>query len=162
LLPHVVRTWAPRGQTPHLSVKHTKDHLSAISGITLDGRLFLQVREDNYDSEAVVSFLRVLLRKVRGAILLIWDGSPIHRGQAVKAFLRRGAAKRLHLEQLPGYAPDLNPEEGIWNYLKRVELANVCCRDLPELRMQVIRARERLRHKRAIIRACSRQCGYAA
>src|SRR5262249_15067500 len=158
LLPHVVRTWAPRSQTPHLSVKHTKDHLSAISGITLDGRLFLQVREDNYDSEAVVGFLRVLLRQLRGAILLICDRSPIHRGQAVTDFLRRGAAKRLHLEQLPGYAPDLNPEEGIWNYLKRVELANVCCRDLEELRTQVIWARERLRHKRAIIRACSRQC----
>ena len=160
LLPHVVRTWAPRGQTPQLVVKHTKDHLSAMSGITLDGRLFLQVREGSYDSAAVVGFLRVLLRKLRGPILLIWDGSPIHRGQPVKDFLRRGAAKRLHLEQLPGYAPDLNPDEGIWNYMKRVELANVCCRDLSELRMHVIRTRERLRHRREIIRACSRQCGY--
>jgi transposase len=160
LLPHVVRTWAPRGQTPHLLVKQTKDHLSAISGITLDGRLFLQVRQGSYDSAAVVGFLRVLLRKLRGAILLIWDGAPIHRGKPVKDFLRRGAAKRLHLEQLPGYAPDLNPDAGIWNYLKRVELANVCCRELDELRTQVIRARERLRHKRAIIRACARQCGY--
>jgi transposase len=162
LLPHVVQTWAPRGQTPQLRVKHTKDHLSAISGIALDGRLFLQVREGSYDSEAVVGFLRVLLRKVRGPILLIWDGSPIHRGQAVKAFLRRGASKRRQLEQLPGYAPDLNPDEGIWNYLKRVELANVSCRDLGELRAQVIRARARLRHKREIIRACSRQCRYVA
>jgi transposase len=161
LLPHLVQTWAPRGKTPHLAVKHTKDHLSAISGITLDGRLFLQVREGSYDGATVVGFLRALLRKLRGRIILIWDGSPIHRGQAVKDFLRRGAAKRLHLEQLPGYAPDLNPDEGVWNYLKRVELANVCCRDLGELRVQVVRARERLRHKRDVIRACSRQCGYA-
>jgi transposase len=94
--------------------------------------------------------------------MVIWDGSPIHKGQPIQDYLARGAAKRLHLEQLPGYAPDLNPDEGIWNYLKRVELANVCCCDLYELRTQVIRARERLRHKRAIIRACSRQCGYAA
>lgn len=157
-----MQTWAPSGETPHLTVKQTKDHLSAISGITLDGRMFLQVREGSYDSEAVVGFLRVLLRKLRGPIILIWDGSPIHRGQAVKDFLRRGAARRLHLEQLPGYAPDLNPDEGIWNYLKRVELANVCCHDLGELRTQVIRARERLRHKREIIRACSCQCGYVA
>ena len=101
----------------------------------------------------------MLLRKVRGQIILIWDGSPIHRGQPVKDFLRRGAAKRLHLEQLPGYAPDLNPDEGVWNYVKRVELANICCRDLSELRIHVIRARERLRHKWEIIRACSRHCG---
>jgi hypothetical protein len=70
LLPMAVRTWAPRGHTPVLRVKLTRDHLSAISGITLDGRLFLQVRRASYDSTAVVAFLRVLLRKVRGKIVL--------------------------------------------------------------------------------------------
>ena len=87
----------------------------------------------SYDTAAVVGFLRVLLRKIGGKILVIWDGSPIHRGHEIKDFLKRGAAKRLHLEQLPGYAPDLNPDEGIWNYLKRVELGNVCCANLDHL-----------------------------
>jgi transposase len=155
-----VRTWAPRGQTPILHVKLTRDHLSAMSGITLDGRLFLQVREASYDAGAVVDFLRVLLRKISGPILLIWDGSPIHRAKEIKTFLKRGAAKWLHLERLPGYAPDLNPDEGIWKYLKRVELGNRCCTDLDHLHRELIRARERLRHKREIIRSCSRQCGY--
>lgn len=102
----------------------------------------------------------MLLRNVPGKLLVIWDGAPIHTGHAVKDFLQRGAAKRLHLERVPGYAPELNPDEGIWNYLKRVELANVCCPDLADLRSQVIRARQRLRHKRVVIRACSRECGY--
>jgi len=161
LLPLAVRTWAPRGQTPILRVPLTRDHLSAISAITLDGRLFLQVRTDNYDGEAVVGFLRVLLRKIAGKLLVIWDGSPIHHGQAVKDFLRAGAAARLHLEQLPGYAPDLNPDEGIWNYLKRVELGNVCCANLADARHRLLRAAVRVRHKSDVIRACSRQCGYS-
>jgi transposase len=160
LLPLAVRTWAPRGETPILHAPLTRDHLSAISAITQDGRLFLQVRNDSYDGEAVVGFLRVLLRKMSGKILLIWDGSPIHHGQAVKDFLSAGAAKRLQLERLPGYAPDLNPDEGIWNYLKRVELGNVCCANLPELGHHLLRAAVRVRHKPDIIRACSRQCGY--
>jgi len=122
------------------------DHLSAISGITLDGRLCMQVRAASYDAAAVV---------------VIWDGSPIHRGHEIKDFLKRGAAKRLHLEQLPGYAPDLNPDEGIWNYLKRVELGNVCCSDLDQLHRKLIQAKERLRHKQEIIKSCSRQCGYS-
>jgi len=160
LLPLAVRTWAPRGQTPILRVPLTHDHLSVISGITLEGRLFLQMREQAYTAETVVGFLHVLLRKIRGKVLVIWDGSPIHKGQPIKDFLAAGAAKRLHLERLPGYAPDLNPDEGIWNYLKRVELKNRCCRDLAELRLELRRAKERLRHKREIIRSCSRQCGY--
>ncbi len=159
-----VRTWAPRGQTPVLRVPLTRDHLSVISGITLEGRLFLQIREQPYTAETVVGFLRVLLRKIRGKVLVIWDGSPIHKGQPIKDFLAAGAAKRLHLERLPGYAPDLNPDEGIWNYLKRVELKNRCCADLAELRLELHRAKERLRHKRRIIRiirSFSAHCGYS-
>lgn len=78
----------------------------------------------------------------------------------IKAFLRAGAAKRLQLEQLPAYAPDVNPDEGIWNYLKRVELANRCCPDLSALALALRRAKERLRYKRTVIQACCRQAGY--
>src|SRR5262249_22455480 len=160
LLPLAVRTWAPCGRTPRLTVPLTRDHLSAISGITADGRLFMQTQDHAYRSPDVVRFLRLLLRKIRGKLLVIWDGSPIHRGQPIKDFLRRGAARRLHLEQLPGYAPELNPDEGIWNYLKRVELGNMCCSDLPALATALRRAKERLRHKRPVIQACFRQAGY--
>jgi transposase len=111
-----------------------------ISGITLDGRLCLQLRDNAFDSAGVVGFLRVLLRTLLGKLLIIWDGAPIHKGQPIKDFLTRGAAKRLHLERLPGYAPDLNPDESIWNYLKRVELKNRCCRDQAELQREVRRA----------------------
>jgi transposase len=160
LLPMAVRTWAPCAQTPVLRVPLTHDHLAAISGITPDGRLFLQTQDRAYHSDDVVRFLRLLLRKLHGKLLVIWDGAPIHRGQPIKDFLRRGAAARLHLEQLPGYAPELNPDEGIWNYLKRVELGNCCCRDLAELALALRRAKERLRHKRSVIQACVRQAGY--
>ena len=156
-----VRTWAPRGQTPVLRVPLTRDHLSSISGITFDGRLFMQVRSTSYNAAGVVGFLHVLMRKISGKLVVIWDGSPIHRAHEIKDFLKRGAAKRLHLEQLPGYAPDLNPDEGIWNYLKRVELGNVCCSDLNQLQRKLIQAKERLRHKKEIIKSCSRQCGYS-
>jgi hypothetical protein len=87
---------------PGLRVKLTRDHLSAISGITLDGRLFMRVRPTSYHAEAVVGFLRVLLRKLPGKFVLIWDGSPIHRAHQIKDFLKRGTVKRLQLEQLLG------------------------------------------------------------
>jgi transposase len=160
LLPMAVRTWARCGQTPVLTVPLTHDHLSAIGGITPQGRLFMQTQERAYHSEDVVGFLRMLLRKIPGKLLILCDGAPIHRGQPIKAFLRRGAAKRLHLEPLPGYAPDLNPAEGIWNYLKRVELANRCCADLATLGLALRRAKERLRHKRSVLHACFTQAGY--
>ena len=56
---------------------------------------------------------------------------------------------------------DLNPDESIWNYLKRVELGNLCCPNLEHLQQELIRARERLRHKKEVIRSCSQQWGYS-
>lgn len=159
LLPGRVRTYAPRGQTPVLRVPLSRDHLATISGITPDGRLFQLVREQALHGDDVVGFLRHLLRHIPGKLVVIWDGSPIHRAQVVKQFLAAGAAQRLHLEQLPGYAPDLNADEGIWNYLKRVELRNVCCHDLAELRRELRRATTRLRHQRRVIQGCIRQVG---
>ena len=82
-------------------------------------------------------FLQHLLRHISGRLLVIWDGSPIHRAQGVKDFLAHGAAKRLHLEPLPAYARERNPDEGLWQYLKRRELRNVCCHSLSELRHEL-------------------------
>jgi transposase len=61
---------------------------------------------------------------------------------------------------LPGYAPELNPDEGIWKHLKCVELKNVCCQSLSELRVELHRAKERLRHKTHVIFGCIRQLGF--
>ena len=154
LLPAVQRTYAPRGQTPVLHHTLTNDHLSAISGITPDGRLYLQVQEQAFRSEGVVRFLEHLLRHVSGKLLIIWDGSPIHRSKEVKAFLTAGAAKHIHLEALPPYAPDLNPDEGVWNLLKHVEMRNLCCLNLDHLNAELDLAIMRLRSKPHLIRSC--------
>lgn len=161
LLPGTVRTYAPRGETPTLQVRLTRDHLAAIGGVTPDGDFFLLVQERAIRSTDVVRFLRHLLVHVPGTLLVIWDGAPIHRGQPVKDFLAGGAAGRLRLEQLPGYAPDLNPlDQGIWQHLKHVELANVCCADQRQLRHELRCAVSRLRHKRRIIRGAIQHAGY--
>lgn len=160
LLPFVTRTDAPVGQTPVLRVPLTRDHLAAISAITPDGRLFARVQGVPFRGETVVSFRRQLLRQIRGKLLVIWDGASIHHGQAVKDFLAVGAAKRLHLERLPAYAPDLNPDEGGWNLLKRGELKNRCCHDLDERWWEIGLVIRRLRRKAGQLMACFRQCGY--
>jgi transposase len=59
----------------------------------------------------VVRFLTHLLRHLPGKLLVLWDGSPIHRAQVVKDFLAAGGAARIRLEQLPAYAPELNPDD---------------------------------------------------
>jgi transposase len=160
LLPGVVRTYAPVGKTPVLEEHLTRDHLSAMSAITLDGKLYMKEQERSFKGEDAVRFLKHLMGQIPGKLLVIWDGSPIHRGRAVKDFLAGGASKRLKLEQLPGYAPELNPDEAVWKHLKRVELKNLCCGSLSELKVELRKAKERLRHKRDVILGCIRQPGF--
>jgi transposase len=160
LLPMVVRTYAPVGKTPILKENLTRDHLSAMSGITLDGKLYMMEQDRAFKGEDVVRFLKHLMGQIPGKLLIIWDGSPIHRSRAVKDFLTSGAASRVRLEQLPGYAPDLNPDEGVWKHLKSVELKNLCCQSLSELKIELRKAKERLRHKRDVILGCIRQPGF--
>ena len=101
----------------------------------------------------------VFLRHLRGhlpgdKLLVIWDGSPIHRHKAMRAFRLSAEAENFVFEQLPGYAPDLNPlDTGVWHHLKDVALANVCCRDLLERREKLAAAILGLRHKPRLIQA---------
>ena len=160
LLAGVVRTYAPRGHTPVLYAPLTRDHLSVISGITEQGRLLVQMQAHAFNGAAVAGFLAHLLCHIRDKLLIIWDGAPIHRDKAVKACLAERPPGQLWVEQLPGYAPDLNPDEGVWNHLKHVELRNVSCHDQNELRHELRLAIARLRHKPDVIRGFIKHCGY--
>ena len=104
--------------------------------------------------------MRHILRHIRGKLLVVWDGAPIHRCHAVKQFLAHGAAARLKLLALPGSAPDLNPDEGVWRWLKRVALGNVCCDTREELRYELRLAFARLRQRKDVLTACINRPGY--
>lgn len=159
LLPAILRTYAPIGETPVLKVLHTRDHLSMMSAITPQGWLFTRTRSEALNGMDSVHFLSHVHSQTERKLLVVWDGSPIHRNAQVRDFLTNGAAKHIHLERLPAYAPDLNPDEGTWRHLKYVELANVCCSDLLDLHSQVRLAVSRLRRKPHIIQSFFAQAG---
>jgi transposase len=160
LLPAAVVTYAPRGETPRIDATVTHDHLALISGVTSQGQLFAQVYDGSITGVEVVLFLRHLERCLSGPLIVIWDGASIHRGKEVKQFLAAGHGARLHLVQMPGYAPELNPDEGVWHTLKDKELANVACVDLPQLRQEVEGAIRRLRRRPNVICGYFREAGY--
>ena len=159
LLPMRVTTFAPRGKTPVLRVPLAHAHLSAISAIGLTGEVAFALQPTSFESATVIRFLDQLLAQFAGHLIIIWDGAPIHRSKAITAFLSEGAAHRLHLERLPGYAPDLNPDEGMWSWLKR-RLKNQCFRTLDTLQSAVIAAKEEFVHRPDLLRGCLHACPY--
>lgn len=155
-----MRTYAPCGLTPVLSAPLSYDHLSVISAITSSGKLYFDLQPSGYSGQDVVRFLKNLRHKSGKRLLIIWDGASIHSSQAVKDYLKGGASRYYHLEHLPAYASELNPDEGVWNHLKRVELGNVCCANLKELADKIKAGFTRLRRKPAALLGCLKQVPY--
>ena len=150
LNPLVRRTWAVRGQTPVIGGDggHRKK-VSVIGAVSVSPRtrrlgLYFANRIDGYFSASeVVGFLRHLLQSLPGKVLVVWDGGPNHKGPVMREFLARN--KRLWLERLPPYAPELNPVEWVWSWLKYGQLANFVPDDVAELDDKII---DRLMHLR--------------
>lgn len=157
LIPSVVRTWAPQGQTPiHRHRQGRRDKISVISGISLSPRrhrlsLYYLLFFDNIGQEEVCRFLRELLRHLRGPVIALLDNSSTHKGGPVEQLQRQH--RRLRIEHFPAYAPELNPDEGVWS-LAKGELANSCPRDLDELMEDILRSINGIRSSPEKLRGC--------
>ena len=158
LLPALVRTWAPRGETPLLHAKLSKAHLSVISAVTPEGAIYYHLQQTSYESAAILRFLDQLHGMIPGNLLIIWDGASIHKSDEVCAYVQQAAAW-LKIVPLPGYAPELNPDEGVGRYLKYVELKNVTALTLGALETLVLTALQHLQGHTEIIHSFFRLAG---
>lgn len=160
-LHYLVRTYAPEARTPILREKVTRDHLSVMGALSPEGKVYTLVRQESLNGCHTVEFLLHLRRVAGPRLLVIWDGSPIHRRQEVQEYVD-ATQGRICVEALPAYAPDLNPwDEGGWHHLKHVKMRNLVCRDLEELHEQFHLAVARLRHKPHLVRSFFAQAGLA-
>jgi transposase len=143
LCPSVRRSFAPRGRTPALEAWDRRDRITAISCITLSpllarpGLYFrLLPLNCNARGEDVVAFLKELRRRLRGPVSVVWDRHGIHsKAKAVKDYLARHPA--VVAEDLPAYAPALNPVEWGWGWAKSGRLCNLAAWSADELRDHV-------------------------
>ena len=103
-------------------------NLSLISGLT-SWSLYFEMFPESIKAPHVVVFLQHLLQRIPGRLLIVWDGLPAHRAKLVKEYVAE-LEGRIHQERRPAYAPELNPVEYVWAYLKQHELPNVCAKDL--------------------------------
>ena len=153
LTPVVRRTYAPRGETPIQKSWDRRDRISAISAITVSPRrrrlrLYFLLMPDNVNVHAddVVRFLRLLCEHIGPKMTVVWDRSNTHdRSKAVKAFLQRH--RGVTTKGFPGYAPELNPDEGVWDYAKYSKMPNFAPRDAAHLRRRIRYELDRLKRR---------------
>lgn len=158
MAPLLRRSWSPRGGTPILR-QRTRSHqkVSILAALCLSPRLrrirlFFRLHpHTNVTRHEVVAFLRQLQRHLRGRKVLLWDRFGPHQATCTRHFLRQDPSWYPHF--FPPYAPELNPVENVWSYLKLNPLANAAIPDLDALNRTTHRHARNLARAQSLLRA---------
>jgi transposase len=112
------RTWGQRGRTPEVATSGRRQSVNAISAVNAAGAFWYNVYTERLNKELFIKFLKEFQRSVRRPVFLVVDRHPAHVARVVSEYVQSQKG-RLELHFLPGYAPDLNPDEFVWNHLRQ-------------------------------------------
>jgi transposase len=115
--PNLGRTYGKKGSTPIVATSGQRQKVNAISAINARGAFWCSVYRGKLNAETFITFLKDFLKTRTQKVFLVLDAHPSHKANKVKEFVNSAKAK-LELHFLPPYAPDLNPEEFVWQYAK--------------------------------------------
>ena len=115
-------TWGAKGQTPGVSVPGQRQGISAASAVSSKGAFWFATYPGGLKGELFVTWLGQMMRGRRRPLHLILDSLPAHKTKGVTQYVA-GLHGKLTLHYLPGYAPDLNPDELVWSHAKRTGTA---------------------------------------
>jgi transposase len=150
LTPVLGRTWAPKGKTPKVKVTGKRGGFCVTSAISPAGKLIFRIEKGKIKANEHIEFLmKILKQHPNRKIIVIEDSAPVHKAKKVDKFVEQNK-KRLAVYRLPSYAPELNPTEHVWAYLKANELKTHQAQNTDELKhltkrkMQSIQRRKEL------------------
>jgi len=164
LSPYIRRTFAPRGKTPIIKASDPHGRISAISALAISPKqkrlsfyYGLLSNNANYRSDSVIQFVDKVRQRISGPIIILWDAIPIHCSKATDQYLEQH--DNVVVEQFPSYAPELNPVDKVWLYIKYGRLPNYVPSTVDELRVRLIDEFNALRNEQHVLASCVRRSG---
>jgi len=146
------RTWGLRGQTPEVATSGRRQSVNAISAVQARGEFWYEIYTERLNATRFLELLGRFLRGRRNPVFLVLDGHPAHRAKVVAKYVQQ-LKGRLELHFLPGYAPELNPDEFVWNHLKRQGVSKKPLRRDEALRARVEADLSAIGRSRALVRS---------
>ena len=145
-------TWAPKGVTPIVSTSGQRQQINVISAVTSSGAFWFSTYTGMLNAQRFIGFLRAFLRGRRRKVFLVIDGHPAHKAKVVREFLE-ARKDRIEIVMLPPYAPDLNPDEFVWNHLKKQGVSKKPLKRNESLRLRVQDDMKAIKRRPALIRS---------
>lgn len=146
------RTWGLRGKTPEVATSGRRQSVSAISAVNTRGAFWYEIYTERLNASRFLELLKHFMRGRKGPVLLVLDGHPAHIAKAVAQYVQ-SLKGRLELHFLPGYAPELNPDEFVWNHLKGQGVSKKPLRRDESLRSRVQTDLAAIKSRPALVRS---------
>jgi transposase len=158
--PPLARTYGLKGQTPVVVTSGQRQSLNVISAVNARGEFWATTYTGKLDTEAFVAFLGNFMQGQRGKVFLVVDGHPVHKARAVKKLMEE-LKGRLELHFLPPYAPDLNPDEFVWSYMKNNGVSKKPLKQNESLRRRVEEDLNKIQDNTELVRSFFRATSVA-
>lgn len=146
------RTWGVRGQTPEVATSGRRQSVSAISAVNARGAFWYEIYTERLNASRFLELLKHFMRGRKGPVFLVLDRHPVHIAKAVAQYVQ-SLKGRLELHFLPGYAPELNPDEFVWNHLKGQGVSKKPLRRDESLRSRVQTDLAAIKSRPALVRS---------
>jgi len=146
------KTWAPKGQSPVIERPGQRQSISAASAVNAKGGFWFATYKGALTAELFIELLKKMMKGRRKPVYLVVDGLPAHKKACVREYVD-STNGRLALHFLPGYAPDLNPDELVWSHVKRTGVARNPLRAGEKLEIRVEQQLRGLQKKRCLVRS---------
>jgi transposase len=146
------RTWGLRGKTPEVATSGRRQSINAISAVSAKGAFWYEIYTQRLNALGFIELLKRFMRGRKRPVFLVLDGHPAHVAKAVSNYVQ-SLTGRLELHFLPGYAPELNPDEFVWNHLKRESVSKKPLRKDESLRSRVLEDLAAIKKRPTLVRA---------
>jgi transposase len=150
--PNLRRTYGLKGETPVVKTTGQRQKVNVISAVNAQGAFWCEVYTHTLTQGTFIGFLKAFLARRREKVFLVLDSHPAHIAKSVKEYVQSTRGK-LELHFLPPYAPDLNPDEFVWNYLKGTGVARKPLRKNESLKERVQANLAKLKEDRKLLRS---------
>jgi transposase len=130
------KTWGKKGETPVVARPGQRQSISVASAVTSKGAFWYSTYQGGLNEQLFVELLKQMMRYRTEPVHLVLDGMPAHKTKLVKTYVA-STEGRLTLHFLPGYAPELNPDELVWSHVKRTGVARTPLRKGEKLRDKI-------------------------
>jgi transposase len=150
--PNLRRTYGLKGQTSEVHTTGQRQHINAISAINARGEFWCQDYTGKLNAALFVEFLKDFMKGRTYKVYLVVDGHPSHKAKLVQQYVQ-STAGRLELHFLPPYAPDLNPDEFVWQYVKSNGLSKKPLRKNESLKERVRHDLTKLKKSKTLLRS---------